>query len=58
MSTVELALTRIEAMVDEIEILDRALGGIARHPSDREAFDIVCRIERRMLSRRQQDAAE
>jgi hypothetical protein len=44
----ELALDRIEAITADIERLDRESGGRFRQPSDREAFDMVCRIERRM----------
>lgn len=42
-------LARIEAIVAEIERLDAMTNGQFRDESDREAFDIVCRIERRML---------
>ena len=47
MST-ELALTRIEAILAEIERLDRESKGRFRQASDREAFDLVCSIERKM----------
>jgi hypothetical protein len=44
----ELALDRIEAILAEIEQLDAASGGRFRQASDRESFDVVCRIERKM----------
>jgi hypothetical protein len=48
MNAADLALSRIEAILTEIEELDRASNGRFRQASDREAFDQVCRIERRM----------
>lgn len=41
-------LDRIEAILAEIEKLDRSLGGQARQESDRQALLTVNRIERRM----------
>jgi hypothetical protein len=49
MTAAELHLARIEAIVTEIE---------AGHcpelsqPEDREAFDIICRLERKMLTKK------
>lgn len=48
MSALEIALARIEAILAEIEQLERETGGAYRQPSDREAYDITARIERRM----------
>ena len=45
-----LALSRIEAIVAELEQLDSDTGGHFRQPSDLEAGQIVRRIERKMLS--------
>ena len=48
----ELLLSRIEAIVAEIESMhDPEL----LEPEDREAFDIVCRIERQMLTKKKHD---
>ena len=44
----EQALANIEAILSEIEMLDAASKGRFRQSSDRECFDIVCRIERKM----------
>jgi hypothetical protein len=41
-------LSRIEAIMAEIERLDRASNGQFREPDDREAFDIAARLERKM----------
>jgi hypothetical protein len=41
-------LWEIETAVREIEALDAASGGQFRQASDREAYDIVCRIERKL----------
>ena len=41
-------LSNIEAIIAEIERLDAASKGRFRQPEDREAFDIVSRIERKM----------
>ncbi len=43
------ALYEIEEILSTIEELDRASDGQFRQASDREAFDLVCRIERKML---------
>lgn len=43
-----MSLDRIEAILADIEKLDIASGGKLREPSDRECFDVVCRIERQM----------
>lgn len=42
------ALDNIEAILAEIEALDAATKGRFRQASDREAFDIAARIERKM----------
>lgn len=39
-------LTEIEKILTEIELLDRASNGRFRQAEDREAFDVVARIER------------
>lgn len=44
----DLPLARIEAILSEIERLDAATQGWCRQPSDREAFNIINRIERKM----------
>ena len=46
--TAEKALDNIEAILTEIERLDRESKGRFRQASDREAYDIVCRIERKV----------
>lgn len=51
-----LALARIEAILTEIERLDRELGGIYREPSDREALRIASRIERRIAANQRNKA--
>jgi len=48
-------LDHIEAMLAEIERLDAESGGRYRQASDREAYDIACRIERKMLAKRKQE---
>jgi len=48
MTAAELALARIEAILSDVEALERETGGIYRQPSDREALEIADRIERRM----------
>lgn len=53
MADLEVKKREISAIVDEILSLTRALAvkGIdARDPSDRQAYDIVCRIERRIMA--------
>ncbi len=47
MST-DLIFRRINAIIDEINRLQREIGIYVNQPSDREAYDIVCRIERKM----------
>ena len=47
----DLSLRRLEAMLDEIEALDRASNGAFRQASDREAYDLAARIERKMLQK-------
>ena len=42
------SLDRIEAILAEIEALDAASNGKLRQSSDRECFDVACRIERQM----------
>lgn len=49
MSEAGRALDRIEAALTEIERLHKESGGKFWQASDREAFDIVCRIERQMM---------
>lgn len=41
-------LSNLESILTEIERLDRASGGKLRQASDRESFDVACRIERQM----------
>lgn len=40
----------ISVTLAEIQATQRGIGIIATDPADREAYDIVCRIERRLLS--------
>lgn len=47
MST-DLRLRRIEAILSEIEQLDRESGGAFRQIEDREAHDVAARIQRTM----------
>lgn len=46
--TAELALSNIEAILSDVERLERETEGIYRQASDFEAYDVVCRIERKM----------
>jgi hypothetical protein len=48
----DLVLSRIEAILSDLEALDAETGGIYRQPSDREAFDVVTRIERAMQAQK------
>jgi hypothetical protein len=50
MSAFELALARAAAIIDEIAATQRELGETCREPQDREAFDIVSRMERKLLA--------
>jgi len=50
MSDFELALARAAAIIDDIAATQRELGWTCREPQDREAFDIVSRMERKMLA--------
>jgi hypothetical protein len=43
----DLALSNIEAIIEEIERLDRESSGQFRQALDRECYDTVCRIERK-----------
>lgn len=54
MTDLDLTRRQISAMVDEIAELQRSLGPDVADPHDREALDIVRRIER--LVRRQEVA--
>lgn len=56
MSAADLALSRVEAIIGDIEQTMRALPFDARQSSDRQAFDILTRIERRLLSQPQSAA--
>jgi hypothetical protein len=58
MSTADLPLRRIEAILAEIERLDAETGGQFREEYDREAFDIAARIERKMLRNQPSECAE
>lgn len=60
MSNLDATRASISATVDDIAEAHRALGGLATDPADREAFDIVSRIERRLQasSQREKVAAE
>ena len=51
---VALILNRVEAILGEIESLEREIGFDVREPGDREVFDTVCRIERKMLANQQE----
>ena len=48
----EILLSRIEAIIAEIESMHHPE---LLEPEDREAFDIVCRIERQMLIKKKND---
>jgi hypothetical protein len=50
MSALELALARAAAIIDEIAATQKELGGTCREPQDREAFDIMSRMERKLLA--------
>jgi hypothetical protein len=52
MSEADLALARIDAILSEIERLDRETKGQFRQASDREAYDLARRIERKMAKNR------
>lgn len=49
------ALSRIEAIMADIERIDRESCGRFRQAEDREAFDIAARIERRMAQKFERD---
>jgi hypothetical protein len=49
MTAAELYLARIEAIIAEIEVEHSPE---LAQPEDREAFDIVCRLERKMLTKK------
>ena len=51
MSKLDLALDRIEILIAEIEELDRVSCGQFRQADDREAGDILSRIERRFAGK-------
>ena len=48
MTEAEIALGRIEEIVSDIQRLDAETKGKFRQASDRESFDLVCSIERKM----------
>ena len=58
MSTADMALSRIEAILAELERVDAESGGKFREEGDREAFDIAARIERMMLRNQPSERAE
>jgi hypothetical protein len=58
MSTADLALRRIEAILAEIETLDAESGGQFREEGDREAFDTAARIERMMQRNQPSESVE
>ena len=43
-------LDRIEELLSRLEVLHAEIGRFGWQASDREAFDIVARIERRLLA--------
>ena len=49
MTAAELYLAQIEAIIAEIE---NDYAAEFAQPDDREAFDIVCRIERKLLTKK------
>lgn len=51
------SLDEIETLLAEIEQLDKATQGQFRQVEDREAFDIACRIERKMLQKTEEKAS-
>lgn len=50
MSANDKVRANISAIIAEIEATQRAMGVVVHQPDDREAFDIVARIERRLLA--------
>lgn len=50
MSAADLALSRIEAILNEIEDLQRSLGFNVNQPSAQEAYALAARIERQMAT--------
>lgn len=52
------ALSRIEAIMADIERIDRESGGQFRQAEDREAFDIAARIERKMAQQFKRECAD
>jgi hypothetical protein len=55
----ELARREILALVADIERLHRELGELAIvDPDDREAYDILCRIERKLLAKRKSNETD
>ena len=53
MTPAELALARIEVIIEDIARLQSEIGAPMNQPSDREAFDIAARIDRKMLVKKQ-----
>lgn len=51
MTDAEKTLARIEQIVADIESVDRSTGGKFRQAEDREAFDIIARIQRKMAQK-------
>lgn len=51
MASIDSVRRSISATLAEIQATQKGLGIDACDPGDREAYDIVCRIERRLLSR-------
>ncbi len=52
------ALSRIEAIMADIERSDRETGGQFRQAEDREAFDVASRIERKMAQKFKSDCVQ
>lgn len=52
----DLTLSRIEAILNEIDQLDADSNGQFRQASDREANQIAARIERKMLANRKTES--
>ena len=53
MKPAEQIMSCVEAIVTEIEILDAATAGHFRQIEDREAYDIIARIERRLAQQQE-----
>ena len=57
MTDIDKTRAHISAIIDEIAATQKALGFKTNEPSDREAYDIICRIERKLAQAKEAPAA-